>query len=109
MLAILEFLHFVISALLDVIFWLVIANAVVSWLVAFDILNLRNRAAYNAVRMLDRAVSPLLRPIRRFLPTLGGLDFSPVVLLILISAVQATLLPALFGWLERLAAGGGAV
>ncbi len=109
MLAILEFLHFVINALLSLIWWMVIANAVVSWLIAFDILNLRNRTAYNAVRTLDRAVSPLLRPIRRFLPTLGGLDFSPVVLLILISAVQATLLPALFGWLESLVGGGPTV
>ena len=80
----------------------------------FDVTNrsdkpITGRAAYNVVRMLDRATSPLLRPFRRFLPTLGGLDFSPLVLIIIITAAQRALLPPLFAWLATLVGGGPTV
>jgi YggT family protein len=109
MVAILTFIYLVVDLLLSAVVWLVVANAIVSWLIAFDIINLRNRAAYNVVRMLDRATSPLLRPFRRFLPTLGGLDFSPLVLIIIITAAQRALLPPLFAWLATLVGGGPTV
>jgi YggT family protein len=103
--ALIYFVFLVINAALTVIVWLVVANAVVSWLVAFDIVNLRNRAAYNAVKMLDRIVSPLLAPFRRFIPPLGGMDITPVLLIILIWAAQRALLPAALQWLESLVGG----
>jgi YggT family protein len=106
---ILEFLYIVIDSLLTVIVWLVIANAVMSWLIAFDIINLRNRAAYSAVRMLERVTSPLLRPFRRLIPPMGGMDLSPVVLIIIIMAAQRALLPALFRWLNGILGGGVSV
>lgn len=104
--AILDFLFLVISFLLSALVWLIIANAVVSWLIAFDIINMRNRAAYNIVRTLDRVTSPLLAPFRRFIPPLGGMDITPVILIILIVAAQRALLPALFGWLQATVGGG---
>lgn len=103
--ALIYFVFLVINFALDVLVWLVIANAVVSWLVAFDVINLRNRFAYNAVRFLDRAVSPLLAPFRRFIPPLGGMDITPVILIILIWATQRALLPAAFQWLEGMTGG----
>ncbi len=103
--ALIYFVFLIIDFALNLIVWLVIANAVVSWLVAFDIINLRNRAAYNAVKMLDRVVSPLLAPFRRFIPPLGGMDITPVILIILIVATQRALLPAAFQWLESLVGG----
>lgn len=106
---ILEFLYIVIDSLLTVIVWLVIANAVMSWLIAFDIINLRNRAAYSAVRMLERVTAPLLRPFRKIIPPMGGMDLSPVVLIIIIMAAQRALLPALFRWLNGLLGGGVSV
>jgi YggT family protein len=106
---ILEFLYIVIDSLLTIVVWLVIANAVMSWLIAFDIINLRNRAAYNVVHMLERVTAPLLRPFRRFIPPLGGMDLSPVVLIIIIMAAQRALLPALFRWLQVTIGGGVSV
>ncbi|HEV7158566.1 MAG TPA: YggT family protein [Caulobacteraceae bacterium] len=103
---ILEFVYIVIDSLLTLIVWLVIANAVMSWLIAFDIINLRNRAAYSAVRMLERVTAPLLRPFRKIIPPMGGMDLSPVVLIIIIMAAQRALLPALFRWLNGLVGGG---
>lgn len=103
--ALIYFIFLVINFALNVVVWLVIANAVVSWLVAFDVINLRNRTAYNAVKMLDRIVSPLLAPFRRFIPPLGGMDVTPVILIIIIVAAQQALLPALFQWLEGMVGG----
>jgi YggT family protein len=103
---ILEFVYIVIDSLLTLIVWLVIANAVMSWLIAFDIINLRNRAAYSAVRLLERVTAPLLRPFRKIIPPMGGMDLSPVVLIIIIMAAQRALLPALFRWLNGLVGGG---
>ncbi len=109
MVAILNFLFFVINALLSVVVWIVIINAIISWLVAFDIINLRNRQAYNVVRLLERVTAPLLASLRRFIPPIGGLDLTPVILIVLITGAQRFLLPALFGWLTGLAGGGQVV
>jgi len=105
MAAILSFIYFVINALLSVLVWLIIINAIVSWLIAFDIINLRNRAANNVVRMLDRVTAPVMAPFRRIIPSIGGLDLSPVIVIVLITGVQRYLLPALFNWLGSLLVG----
>ncbi len=105
MLAILNFIFFVIDALLSAIVWIVIINAVVSWLIAFDIINMRNPTAYRVVRFLDRVTSPLLAPFRRVIPPIGGLDLTPVILIVIISGVQRFLLPAFAAWLATMLVG----
>ncbi|HEY7852645.1 MAG TPA: YggT family protein [Caulobacteraceae bacterium] len=104
--AILYFIFLVIGFLLDALVWLIVANAIISWLVAFDIINLRNRAAYSVVRMIDRVTAPFLAPFRRFIPPIGGMDITPVILIVLIMAAQRALLPALFLWLQATVGGG---
>jgi YggT family protein len=104
--AILNFVFLILDLLLSVLVWVVIANAVVSWLVAFDIINLRNRAAYDFVRFLDRATAPLLAPLRRFIPPLGGMDLTPVIFVIIVTAAQRALLPPLLQWLQASLGGG---
>jgi YggT family protein len=101
----LYFAAVVFGYLLQLLVWLVIANAIVSWLIAFDIINLRNRTAYSVVRGLDRVVSPFLKPFRRFIPPLGGMDITPVILIVLIMAAQQTLLGPLIGWLAAMSSG----
>jgi YggT family protein len=59
-----------------------IASAVLSWLIAFNVVNTRNPIVHNVGEFLHRATEPLLRPIRNMLPSLGGLDISPVILII---------------------------
>ncbi|HXV01345.1 MAG TPA: YggT family protein [Caulobacteraceae bacterium] len=107
--AILDFLFLVIEFLLDALVWLVIANAIVSWLIAFDIINMRNRTAFTIVRMLDRVTAPFLAPFRRFIPPIGGMDITPVILIVVIMAAQRALLPALFTWLHATVGGGVSV
>ena len=69
--------------LLDQIVWLAIlmlvASAIMSWLVAFNVLNTRNRVVYMIWETLGRVTEPLLNPIRRIMPNLGGIDISPII------------------------------
>jgi len=68
--------------------YIVIANVVISWLVAFNILNTGNRFVYMVLDFTYRMTEPLLNKIRRFLPNLGAFDISPVILLMLIWIIQ---------------------
>jgi YggT family protein len=99
MVALIEFLFLAVHYLIQAAIWIVIANAIVSWLIAFDVINMRNATARSIVRFLDAVTRPLLAPFRRFIPTLGGVDVSPVILIILLEAADQALLPALIRWL----------
>jgi len=70
--------------LLDLYWWVVVIAVVVSWLVAFGVLNTYNHLARSIIRALDALTEPVFRPIRRILPSLGGLDLSPLIVLIAI-------------------------
>jgi YggT family protein len=74
----------VVIAILDIYWWLVIIQAVVSWLIAFNILNTHSRPVAMVLDFLYRITEPALRPIRQFIPILGGLDISPIILLLII-------------------------
>ena len=74
--------------LLNIYKWIVIANVIISWLVAFNVLNTQNRFVYSILELTYRLTDPFLNKIRRFLPNLGALDISPVVLLVLIWFLQ---------------------
>jgi YggT family protein len=78
----------VLIALLDLYWWLVIVQAIASWLIAFNILNTYSRPVAMILDFLYRATEPALRPIRRFVPNLGGLDITPIILLLLIWLVE---------------------
>jgi YggT family protein len=104
--AILNFTEFVIQALLSLVVWIVVVYVIVTWLVSFDIVNLRNRLVYRLSHLLEAMALPLLRPFRRFLPSFGGLDFSPIILIILIEGLKMYIIPPLFAWLHGLVGGG---
>ena len=74
--------------ILDIYSAIIIASAIMSWLVAFGVINVRNQFIRVIVDLLYRVTEPVLRPIRRFLPNLGGIDISPVVALLLIIVIQ---------------------
>ena len=68
--------------------YVVIANVIISWLVAFNILNTQNRFVYSVLEFTYRLTDPILNKIRRFLPNLGALDISPIILLLLIWFIE---------------------
>lgn len=73
-----------VSTVISIYIWLLIAQAVLSWLVAFGIVNRYNRVVATIGDFLWRVTEPLLRPIRRVIPDLGGIDISPVILILLL-------------------------
>ena len=85
-----ELIGFVVY-LLQLFIWIIIIQAILSWLVAFNIINLNNRFVYGVLNGLDRLLNPLLRPIRNLLPDMGGIDLSPLVLVLGIILTQRLL------------------
>jgi len=104
MAALIEFVFVILHYLIQAVIWVIIANAIISWLIAFDVVNLRNRIVRQIVSFLDAVTRPILRPLRRVIPTLGGIDISPVIVIVVLSAVDQVLLPALGNWLISLVA-----
>ena len=77
--------------LLNILFWIIIIQVIMSWLLAFNVLNTSSNGVRTIAVALDRITAPLYRPIRRLLPDFGGLDFSPLVILILIQVIEKLL------------------
>ena len=83
--------------LLDVAKWIIIIQAILSWLVAFNVINMSSDFVRTLLTALDRMTEPMYRPIRRVMPDLGALDLSPMVVLLLIIILQRAVLPGIFG------------
>ena len=77
--------------ILRILGWVIIAQVVISWLFAFNVLNTSSAGVRAFSNALDRILDPLYRPIRKLLPDFGGIDFSPLVLLLLIQIVRMLL------------------
>ena len=78
----------IVLIILDLYVWLLIASAILSWLIAFNVVNTRNQFVGAVAEFLERITEPLLAPIRRLLPNLGGLDISPIILILIILFMQ---------------------
>ena len=85
-----------VNAVITIYIWLLIASAILSWLVTFNVVNTRNRFVYVVGDFLYRITEPALRPIRRVLPNLGGIDLSPVVLILILFFLRDFLLYDIF-------------
>ena len=81
---------------IDLYIWVVIAGAILSWLIAFNVVNTNNRFVYQVADMLYRVTEPALRPIRSILPNLGGIDISPVILILFLLFIRDVVL---LGWI----------
>ena len=86
----------ILEILLDVLWWIIIVQAILSWLIAFNVINTYN-ATVRAIRQaLEKITEPIYRPIRRILPDFGALDLSPLVVLLVLYILQTIVLPNLY-------------
>jgi YggT family protein len=92
-------LFWLVDTALSLFVWALIIGAVVSLLIAFNVLDTRNRAVWAIADFFHRLTEPALRPIRRFIPNLGGIDISPVVLILLLQAGRILLAEIQYGLL----------
>lgn len=84
-------LLWLISSVINIYLWCIIISAILSWLVAFNVVNTQNRIIYLVGDTLYRITDPLLRPIRRFMPNLGGIDISPIILILALFFIRSLL------------------
>ncbi len=85
-------LAYIVYQLLDIFIWVLVIQAIMSWLLAFNVLNGRNRGVFLIWNTLSRVTEPVIGPIRRRLPNFGGIDFAPLVLILVVIFVQRWLL-----------------
>ena len=81
-------IFYLVLQILKLYSYVVIVNVIISWLIAFNILNTQNRFVYSILELTYRLTDPILNRIRRFLPSLGSLDISPIILLLLIWFIE---------------------
>ena len=75
--------------------WVIIIQVILSWLIVFNVINLHSPAVRSIIEALDRLTRPIYRPIRRLLPDFGGLDFSPLVVILVIVLIRSAVLPGI--------------
>jgi len=78
----------IIDMILQVLVWVIIAQVIISWLVAFNVINTQSNFVRTLLDALDRLTTPLYRPIRKVMPDFGGIDFSPIVLILAIQILR---------------------
>lgn len=81
----------ILRILLNVVWWIIIVQAIMSWLIAFNVINTHNEFVRQIWGSLDRMTEPLYRPIRKILPDFGGLDLSPLVVLVGLAIIDRVL------------------
>jgi YggT family protein len=91
MLAVLQ----IVDLLLSVLMWIIIVQAILSWLVAFNVINTYNDFVRQLLYALDRITEPLYRPVRKIMPDFGALDLSPMVVLLIIYILRNIILPSI--------------
>lgn len=74
--------------LLDVLFWVIIIQVVMSWLIAFDVINVRNAQGQKLIILLNKITDPIFKPLRKFIPAIAGIDITPIIVIFAISILQ---------------------
>jgi YggT family protein len=95
----LPILYFIDQYLIDLFIWVIIGSAILSWLIAFNVVNPYNQFVRSLWDLFNRITEPFLRPIRRMLPDMGGIDVSPVVLILILVFIRVVVIR---GWLMPL-------
>ncbi|MEY3658721.1 MAG: hypothetical protein RLZZ561_331 [Pseudomonadota bacterium] len=88
----------ILRILLDVVWWIIIVQAILSWLIAFNVINTQNPVVRQIWMALDRMTQPIYAPIRRILPDFGGLDLSPLVVLVGLAIINRVLTEIQFSY-----------
>lgn len=73
---------------LQIYFWIIIAGVVISWLIAFNVINTQNPQAQNLLRLLEKLTEPVYKPIRKYVPAIGGIDITPIIVIFAIYVLE---------------------
>ena len=89
----LELLAFIDRYVIELIIWIIIAGAIMSWLMAFNVINIHNPMVRTLWDTFNALTEPMLRPIRNLLPNMGGIDISPLILILFLMFIRAVIIP----------------
>lgn len=76
-----EFFGQLLILALDIYFWIILISVISSWLIAFEVINTRNPQAANLMRLLNKITEPVFAPLRKFIPSIGGIDITPIIVI----------------------------
>lgn len=82
---------------LDVYMWIIVVSVILSWLVVFEVVNVRNEKAANLMRLLDKATDFVYKPLRKYVPAIGGIDITPIIVIFGIMMLQKLVGRIFFG------------
>ena len=72
----------------EIYIWIIIAQVAISWLIAFDVINAGNAQAQNLIQLLKKATDPIYKPLRKYVPPIGGIDLTPIIVIIGLSLLR---------------------
>ena len=82
--------------LLDVCFWIIIIQVILSWLITFEVINIRNQQAANFVRLVERITAPVYTPLRKVIPPIAGIDITPIIVIFAIYLLKSLVASVFF-------------
>ena len=91
------FLGQILILALDIFFWIIIAQVVLSWLIAFDVINVKNQQAKNVISLIQKITDPVYRPLRKYIPPIAGIDITPIIIIIAINLLKSGIASLFFG------------
>lgn len=86
-----------ISLAFDIYIGIIILQVAVSWLIIFDVINSKNEQAQNLIGLLQKATDPVYKPLRKYIPPIGGIDITPIIVILGLSLIRSMILGLLFG------------
>ena len=92
-----DILAYLIKLVIDAYIFVIIIQVAVSWLMAFDIINAGNQQAQNLVKFLRKLTDPVYQPLRKYVPAIGGIDITPIIVILGLSLLQSVLLSLIYG------------
>ena len=89
-------LIYLLNLAVDIYIAIIVVQVAVSWLIAFDVINAENQQARNLMNLLNRATEPVYRPLKKYIPPIGGIDITPLIVILLLSIARSIVIGALY-------------
>ena len=87
-----------ISLAITVYIWIILIQVLISWLIVFEVINVNNSKAQSLINLLKKATDPVFKPLQKVIPTIGGIDITPIVVILGLSLLQRALYGGFYGW-----------
>ncbi|MGB0720440.1 MAG: YggT family protein [Bdellovibrionales bacterium] len=81
-------IYALISLAITIYIWIILIQVLISWLIAFDVINTKNEQARNLVQLLHKATDPVFKPLQKYVPAIGGIDITPIIVIMALSLLQ---------------------